>query len=160
MTEIKLNDTAYQIRTSWNDVTFKDYCEIVKAKGKSFSETVAIFTGIPGITTMHLSLSQLSIICDLVSFMDDPDTVYAFAVSYTSDITIGEQPYWKVEKAKQLLKGNPNPITVAAEIVEMYTGDKDGEGGIDIRNKPVTEVMGMAAFFLTYCQSFLSGSKG
>jgi hypothetical protein len=159
MIEIKLNEAAYPIRTSWNDVTLSAYCDIVKAKGKPLAERLAIYSGIPIETVNALNFEQLAMIADLTAFMDNPDIVHAFAVGYESELNIGDQPYWKVEKAKQLLKNNPHPITVGAEIVELYTGDKDGEGGQKISDRPVTEVIGMCAFFLTYCQSSLSGSN-
>lgn len=159
MITININETPYNIRTSWNEVTLNDYCEIVKANDKQFAERIAVYSQIPIEIINQMKIAQLNVLSELVEYMEGFDAVNAFAVGYESDITIGEQPYWKVEKAKQLLQNNSFPITVAAEIVELYTGDEDGNNGINIGEKPVTEVIGMASFFLHSYQPSLSDSN-
>jgi hypothetical protein len=160
MIGIKIGETDYSIRSNWNEVTLDDYCEIVKAKDKALFERLSLYSGVPLEVIEQLKFKQLILLCDLLEFMDDFDSVNAFAIGYESELTIGDQEYWKIEKAKQLLKGNATPITVAAEIVELYTSDKDGNGGMKIGDKPVTEAIGMAGFFLSHCQTSLSGSNG
>ena len=160
MIETKIGETTYNLRTSWNDVTLEGYCAIVKLKDKPFIERMATYTGIELDKLNSMKVEQFFLLMDLVAFMDEPDLVMAFAVGYESDMSIGEQPYWKVEKCKQLLKDNPNPVTVGAEIVELYTGDKDGEGGIKLGDKPVTEAIGQVAFFLNCWETSLIGSNG
>lgn len=160
MIELKINDNPYPIRTNWNDVTFDQYCEIVKAKNISFADRVSVYSGIPLEIVNQMSLSQLSAVSDVVSFMESFETVDAFALAYESDLTVSEQPYWKIEKVKQLLKGTTNPILIGAELVDIYTSDADGNGGVKINDKPVTEVIGMCAFFLRLSQSSLTDTKG
>lgn len=159
MVEIKILETDYKVRTSWNEVTLSAYCEIVKAKDLHWVERLSIYTGIPAEIIHKVKLKQLQILLDLVEFMDEPDVVQAFAVGYESEIKIGEQPYWKIEKCKQLLKDNPSPITVGAQIVELYTGDIDGNGGQKISDKPVTEVIGMCAFYFDQIDTFFTRFK-
>ena len=159
MIEIKILETGYNVRTSWNEVTLKDYCEIVKAQSKEWVERLSVYSGIPVDILHKVKLKQLQILLDLVEFMDEPDIVQAFGVGYESEIKIGEQPYWKIEKCKQLLKDNPFPITVGAEIVELYTGDADGNGGEKISDKPVTEVIGMCVYFLSEIDKFFTRFK-
>lgn len=160
MIEIKINEQTYQIRTNWNEVTFDQYCEIVKAKNIAFADRVSVYTGIPLDIVNQMSLMQLTAVADLVSFMESFDTVDAFALTYESDLTVSEQPYWKIEKVKQLLKGATNPILIGAEVVDIYTSDAEGNGGVKINDKPVTEVIGMCAFFLRLSQSSSSDTKG
>jgi len=160
MITIKINEAEYNLRSNWNEVTFKGYCEIVEAKNKPLLERLAVYSSMPIELISALSLQQLTTVSDVVGYLEDFETVSAFCVGYESDLNIGEQEYWKVEKAKQLLKGKTYPITVAAEIIELYTGDKDGEGGKKVNDLPVTEVIGMASFFLSAFQTSLSGSNG
>lgn len=160
MITLTINETPYNIRTSWNEVTLNDYCEIVKVNDKPFAERIAVYSQIPIEIINQMKIAQLNVLGEVLEFMEGFDSVNAFAIGYESDITIGEQPYWKVEKAKQLLQNNSFPITVAAEIVELYTGDKDGENGQKIGEKPATEIIGMASFFLRSWESFLSDLKG
>lgn len=160
MIELKINEGSYTICTSWNEVTMKHYCDIVTAQEKPFAERIAAYSLIPIDIINQMKIAQLHVLSELVEFMEGFDSVNAFSIGYESEITIGEQPYWKVEKCKQLLKDNPYPITVAAEIVALYTGDKDGENGIQISDKPVTEVIGMCAFFLQHCQNSLRNING
>lgn len=160
MITLNINETPYNIRTNWNEVTLNQYCEIVKANDKPFAERIAIYSQIPIEIINAMKIAQLNVLGEVLEFMEGFDSVNAFAIGYESDITIGEQPYWKVEKAKQLLQNNSFPITVAAEIVELYTGDKDGENGQKIGDKPVTEIIGMASFFLRSWESFSNVSNG
>lgn len=160
MIETKINSIPYDIRTNWNEVTFDQYCEIVKAKNISFADRVSVYSGIPLDIVNQMSLNQMEDVMNFVSFMESFDTVDAFALAYESELTVSEQPYWKIEKVKQLLKGTTNPILIGAEVVDIYTSDADGNGGIKINDKPVTEVIGMCAFFLRLSQSSLSDTKG
>jgi len=160
MIEITILEKVYNVRTSWNEVTLNDYCEIVKAQSKPIQERIVVYSGIPFDIVIGLSVKQLTMLGDLVEFMDTPETVQAFAISYESDFNIGEQPYWKIEKCKQLLKDNKYPVSVGAEIVELYTGDADGNNGEKLGDKPVTEVIGKVAFFLPELKNSLSVSKG
>lgn len=154
---VKINDTEYNLPTSWNDISMKKYIEIVKAKDKTFAERLSVYSDIPFQVINFLSFNQIKTISDIVEFCDSFDVVNAFAQE--SEIKIAEQPYWKIEKAKQLLK-DVQPVTVSVEIVDLYTSDSDGNGGMDISDKPVTEVIGLAAFFLRNCQTSLTDIKG
>ena len=146
MIQIKINEIEYNLRSNWNEVTFNEYVEIVKVQGKTLIERLSVYTGITKEILDKFTLSQINTISPLVEFMDNPDLVMAFSDTYTSGLSVGEQPYWKVEKAKQLLNTEV-PMSVAAEIVELYTGNDDGENGLKISDKPVTSVIGIAAFF-------------
>ena len=160
MITLKINETEFSIRTSWNEVTMNEYCDIVKATDKPFAERIAVYSQIPIETINQMKIAQLNVLSELVEFMEGFDAVNAFAIGYESEMKIGEQPYWKVEKAKQLIQNNPYQITSAVEIVELYTGDEDGNNGIKIGDKPVTEVIGMATFFLFSCQHFSNDLNG
>lgn len=160
MITIKINGTDYNLRTSWNEVTMNGYVEICKASDKPFAERISIYSQIPIEIINQMKIAQLNVVGELVEFMEGFDSVNAFAIGYESPIEIGEQNYFKVERAKQLLQNNPIPISAAVEIVELYTGNDDGEQGIKIGEQPVTEVIGMATFFLQSCQRSLTASKG
>lgn len=160
MITIKINETDFNIRTSWNEVTMNEYCEIVKASDKPFAERIAVYSQIPIEIINQMKIAQLNVVSELVEFMEGFDAVNAFAVGYESDLKISDEHYWKIEKCKQLLKDNPYPITASADIVELYTGDSDGNGGEKIGERIVIEVIGMAAFFLRSWESFSISSKG
>ncbi|CAB4183574.1 hypothetical protein UFOVP1106_10 [uncultured Caudovirales phage] len=160
MVTIKINETEYNIRTSWNEVTMNQYVEICKASDKPFAEKIAAYTQMPIEIINQMKIAQLNVIGELVEFMEGFDSVNAFAIGYESPMVIGDEPYWKVERAKQLLQNNPLPISAAVEIVKNYTGDNEnGAGGIEIGELPVTEVIGMATFFLQGCQLSSNGLK-
>ena len=161
MIELKLSETTYKLPANWNDVSFKKYCGIVQAKGKDLIERLAVYSGVPRETLDKISLNQLNYISGTVEFMDFPETIEAFSIAYESDMVIGDEMYWRVENAKQeIQKNKDNPILAGVEIIKAFTADKDGNGGEDISDTPVTEVIGRVAFFLRSCQSFGSGSKG
>lgn len=160
MITIKINEVEYNIFTSWNEITLNHFCYISKAGELPFAERISTYTKIPLEIINQMKIAQLNLVGELVEFMEGFDSVNAFAIGYESDLIIGEQPYWKIEKCKQLLQDNKHAITASAEIVEMFTGNDDGEGGTKIGDKPVTEVIGMASFFLQNWESFSTDSKG
>ena len=153
MVTITINETPYSIRSNWNEVIFAAYCDMVKAKGSPISKRLSLYTGIEQDVIDTMRFEQLLLLSDIVAFMDDTDTVSAFAVSYESEMVISNESYFKIERAKQLLKGIDKPITVAAEIVKLYTEK-------DISELPVTEAIGIASFFLSNCQTSLTDSNG
>lgn len=157
MIELKINETTYPLRTNWNEVTLKEYCEIVKAKDTPIANRLKVATGIPMETINALSFTQFVEISAFIGFMDVPETIEAFAQGYESEFKIGESEYWKIEKAKQLLGKVDNPLLVSAELVDLYTSDKDGKGGKDINNEPVTHCIGKALFF---CAAFTNSLRG
>jgi len=160
MTEVKINEVAYAVPTSWNDVTFKEYCDVIRAKGKPLSERLSCYSGIPIEIVDKLNLTQLNYLLGCLEFMDSPDTLDAFVMAYESKIEIGEEMYWRVENAKQVIQKVDVPMLAGAEVVKIFTADEDGNGGEDISNEPVTKVIGRVAFFLSGCQSFGNASKG
>jgi len=148
----KINGVEYEIPSSWNDITHKKYCEILSFKEEDFIAKMALFTSVPKEILNKMKLDQFFALMDIVMFLDDLESVVAFGYGYTSDVKISDEPYWKIEKCKQLLKSE-TPFTVSAEIVNLYTSDKDGNGGEVIDELPITKTIGKAAFFLTSCQS-------
>lgn len=156
MLQLQINSTPYTLRTNWNEVTFEGYIAIVKAKDKPVWERLALYAGIPMAELHTATLPQINLITEVLDFMDAPDVVMGFAAAYDTDPKVPEQEYWKIEKAKQLLKSVDNPLFVAAEIVELYTSDKDGNGGVKINDLPVTETIGQALFF---CNVSANSSK-
>lgn len=158
MIEIILEDKVKQIRTSWNDVTYSGYVEMLKNLDKSWMKRLSIYTGIGEDVLNKMTINQICLFIETVGFMESLETVDAFTIGYESDVQVSEMEYWKLEKAKQLLKES-NGYIVGAEIVDLYTSDKDGNGGTNINDMPVTQAIGIVAFFLHNYQSSLIGSK-
>jgi len=159
MTEVKINEVAYPVPTSWNDVTFAKYCDVIQSKGKPLSERLSCYSGIPIEIVNKFTLSQNRCVSDFVEFMDFPDLIDAFAMAYESKLVIGDEMYWRVENAKQVIQKATLPICAGAEVVKIFTADEDGNGGEEIGGEPVTKVIGRVAFFLSSCQSFGTGSN-
>jgi len=158
MIEITLEDKVHQIRTSWNDVTYSGYVEMLKNLDKTWMKRLSVYTGIDEDVLNKMTINQICLFIETVGFMESLETVDAFTIGYESDIQISELEYWKLEKAKQLLQAS-NGYIVGAEIVDLYTSDKDGNGGTNINDMPVTQAIGMVSFFLSNCKSSLTGSK-
>lgn len=153
MIEVKVCDKIYNIRSSWMDVTYKQYCEILLAQDLSWSKRLHIYTGIEEKILARMKLNGLTYLLDAVSFMDDPDTVNEFAFPYESDLKIGHETYGKLEQAKQALTNAAHPMLAAGEVVNIYTGE-------DIAEKKVTDVMGCIAFFLSALESSWTNTSG
>ena len=160
MIEITIKEELYKLESSWNDVTWSKYVRLLESQGKPVLERLAVACGIPLESVNKFTIEQLGFVSDLVSFMGYPESVEAFSLDYESDLVIGEEMYWRVEKCKQILKDVEKPLTKGASIIQIFTADKDGNGGEDINDIPVTKVIGRVGFFLSSWESSLSGSKG
>jgi hypothetical protein len=146
MITIKLSGTPYELHSNWNDITYDKYCSIVSCEKEHWVKRLSVYTGIDDAMLNKLNLKSLVYITEIVSFMDSPEDVYAFAQPYESEINIGHESYGKLEEAKQAIKNQLHPIMGAAQVVKIYTAE-------EINQKSITEVMGCVAFFLTALES-------
>lgn len=151
MIHVKLNDKQYSFPTSWKDITFQRYVQLVCCEEKLVWKRAAFMLGIDESLFNDMDVSQLIQLLSIIEFMDDTDFVYGIATPYVNEsFNIGHDTYGKLEQAKQALsKAGKHPIKAGAEIVNIYTGE-------DINAMPVIEVIAKCAFFLTALESSLS----
>jgi len=150
MIELKLNDTNYQIKTRWEDVTWAQYCKLLTAK--ELNTRLSITTGMDAEIINILPFETLSNLLSLSSFVDEHEQLPLLSKPYESQLNIGAETYGKLERAKLAIKKHENSIESGARIVELYTGEK-------ISDKPVTEVFNIVSFFLSKYQTFLNATS-
>jgi hypothetical protein len=153
MIKVKAAEKVYQVPTSWADITFEKYCQVVAHEDKGIIERLETISSIPAEVLNQLPFSSLTSLIDVVAFSDKPEAAYAFADVYENkDFSIGKESYDKVEEARMLLSKAEKPILAAAGIVKIYTGE-------DISQQPLTACLAKAGFFLAACQHFLNATN-
>lgn len=154
MIDIKISETVYPVPTSWNDVTFLKYCDIVKCHEEHFIKRLSVYSGIEIETLNKLTYQGILELAAAVQFMDTPDDIDGFAIGYESELNIGHESYEKLEASKQAIQKNPDlPLKAAIEVIKFYTEE-------DISNKPITQAIGQAVFFLMQLENSWTNSKG
>ena len=152
MIQTKIADTSYSIRSSWNDITFLGYCDIIMCHEEPIMNRLSVYTGIELDVLNKLTYSGIKQLMDYVEFMDSPDDVMGFAYAYESDINIGHEWYGKLENSKQSIAKSKIPLLGAVEVIKQYTD-------VDISNLPITKTIGQAVFFLTALLNSWKGSN-
>lgn len=147
----------YQVNVpeEWKEVTFKKYVELINYDDGSFKRRIAIMLGLPYDEVDFISAENMLQIYPTISFVFSPDELlkYNYVSDEYKDYYIGHQSWAKLEEAKKaiaMLDGKDS-INAASSIVKTYTG-------IEIDDKPVTEVIGLANFFLSNYLSFMNVS--
>lgn len=153
MIELLLNKKPIQIPSSWNDITYAKYCDIVKAGELSLIDRLKVYTGLQADVINKLTLETLSRLSEIVGFMDRPEDVAVLATPYKGKENIETAAYWKLEKAKLIIKERGNPLFAGVDVVKLYTGD-------DIADKPILSVYDQACFFLPNLKPLQTGSQG
>lgn len=140
MVELTINEKKYLIKTSWDDVPYSFYAELKNPYGTELKliDRISKFTGIEPDVVSVFTLTQLSAIIELTSFMESDITAFK---PVQIDTQIGKESWGKMEAAKQVFAKVENPYLAIAEVVKQYTN-------FDILDKPVSEVYAYVDFFL------------
>lgn len=146
-----ISKTEYPIPSSWNDVTFLKYCDVVMAHELPFMNRLSVYTGIDLEVLNKLTFGGLQHLIETTAFMDSPDDIMAFAEGYESSINIGHETYGKMEASKQAIQKAKIPLLGAVETVKQYTKE-------DISELPITKTIGQAVFFLKRLESLWRNS--
>lgn len=149
--QCKIDGKEYHIKQSWNEFTYAQYCEIVKAVELQPIERLAVFTGIPILELNKCTSSQLSVLFETVSFMESYEDCLLFVKDYSDELSIHKRTYGELEQAKvQLQLHKQTPLLALSGIVELYYGE-------NIDDKPCIDTMGKGLFVLTKIEEFLKG---
>lgn len=139
------------IPLTWRDITWAKFVEIESTKFKNEVERLAF---IAGVETEYLLNNPLFLkaIIDATSFIYESDVneyqqiilpEYRKLITENKCDDIGSKEWGKVETCKTAIKQSEDePYKAAATIVKAYLN-------IDINDKPVVDVIGLVAFFLT-----------
>lgn len=144
---------------SWSELTFSQYLDLVNGDDKDWVTRLSILTGIDKESIVQLPGEAVESLIHVISFLADKEPLVKANV--IPDEWAGFK-YSKVEyshhcaimaEVKRCTDAQLNELNFAPVLVEYCTGErvskKEFKKGIDIRNKPVTEVLGLANFFLT-----------
>ena len=144
---------AIDIPTQWAEVKWSLYLRLINEDDGTIERRVSILTGIELNQVLNLNVEDVVNLIPIISFtfdFTDLEEAKKTPEKY-KDWYIGHQSWAKLEEAKQVLAKleGKDPLNAAADIVRIYDGT-------DINDKPVTEVLGLAAFFLRSYINFIS----
>jgi hypothetical protein len=175
----KINDQPYNIPTSWSEVTFKQYVEMLDLKDDTY-QLINIFTGIPRETLEKAAIIGLDTLLNALAFINKPP-VFPGSVSKVGPYTIPNnskgqfniqhESLAQYEDMRQVMKGLPPSDTKAhvkayLKYVAIYLQKiKDGEYKPlrvaemedELENYPAFEVCTLGAFFFLKLWSFSTG---
>lgn len=157
-------DKEISLPESWEDVTYTQYIDLVNRDDKKWITRLSILTGLEVDIIGQLPTHVVDMFINIISFMADqsdlekanviPKEYEAFnysSVEYAHHCRI-------MDEIKKYNEQGLNILNAAPVIVEYCTGKrKDSEKfdlGLDIRQRPVTEVVGLANFFLSHLTGF------
>lgn len=152
MIKTTISKTEYNLPSSWNDVTFLKYCDVVMAQGEPFMNRLSVYAGIESDILNKLTFNGIAEIANIVSFMDSPDDVNSFQYLYDGAIQVGHETYGKMIISQQAIKKAKTPLFGAVVMVKQYTGE-------DISHEPITKCIGKALYFFKEVNTFLEGYK-
>lgn len=133
------------VPTSWDEVTFDKYVELINYDDGTLERRIAILVGIDYDLINTLRADDIVNLIPIIAFSFEYDEILntSSEPEEYKDFNIGLQSWAKLEKAKQAIAklDGKDTINAGAEIVQIYT-DRD------IKNEPVTKVLGVVNFFL------------
>lgn len=151
MTPIKIGGESYSIPTSWNDITYLKFCEIITFEQKEDNHILSIISGIPFTTIKNIDSESLILLENLLNFTKDLDTLNEFSF-VTIDVVVGKQSWEKLEMAKQAIAKKVNYMASAGDIIKIYCGRL-------IYDEPITKVWGDVQYILKELNSFFERYK-
>ena len=142
MITVTINSRPKQIPTTWEDIPWKDYCEMLE-KGylKDPVWVAAYLLGYDEGFPDGFDIDAIVFLSELLEFTRHPEEM--LMVPYKSDASIANEPWSKFIAAQQALQASEGKITCGGKLVKIYTGE-------DIDQQPVTEALPKADFFLPF----------
>lgn len=141
------------IPTDWDDVTFKQYVELVNFDDGTIERRVSILLGIDFELVKTIPAVDIAGIIPLISFsfnfkkLEESNNV----PEEYKNFNIGQQSWSKLEECNQSIAKieGKDSINAGADIVRIYTGR-------DINDEPITKVLGLVNFFLRSYLDFIN----
>lgn len=155
MVIVNIKGKPYKINTSWKDLTYKQFKEIVGFdKENDHDEFFSIASGLPYTTIKVLSQESYIAILNLITFVNDFEILEAYNISPLDfkEFNIGSQSWHKLEKAKQAIQSHKVFICSIGQVINIYTGK-------DISDMKLTDVWGEINFFINQINSFFENYK-
>lgn len=147
MIPITIGGESYIIPTSWRDITYKKFCEIISlTKDDNYIQLIEVVSNIPCNTIEKLDEESLIILQKLLNFMQDFDTLNDFNIP-TIDINIGKESWEKLIRCQNAMQGNDNVVCVAGEMLKVYCGKV-------INDIPITECFGDINYIIKQINEF------
>lgn len=144
---------SINIPTEWSDVSWSLYIKLINEDDGTIEKRIAILTGIEYEQILNLSVEDIINLIPVISFSFDLEELKKAnqVPEQYKNWYIGNQSWAKLEEAKQHLAklDGKDPMNAGNDIVRIYHGE-------EINDKPVTEVLGLATFFLRSCINFIS----
>lgn len=142
----------------WDEVTFEQYADLVHKDDGDWFTRLNVFTGIDVQDLKSLPLHAIDLFVSVLKFLANSDELKQANVAPDGyeKFNYANIPYLQHEKVMAELKRvNESGLTTlhaAPMLVEVCT--KNEFGFVNIRNKPITEVIGIANFFLSRSMLF------
>lgn len=144
MIVIRINDNEVQVPASWQDCTYRQCCDLIKAE--SIRQRIAMFA--PG----NLSKSSAELMADILVFTEFPEMALMYAVEFTEPLDIGERSYGDLEAAKLAIQANTNRLLSMGRLIQIYYGE-------DVSDQPLAVAIGKGAYIMSKMDEFLSHYK-
>lgn len=151
MLKIIISDKDYKVPTSWKDITYDRYCEIINFVGTDPIEFISVVSGIPCSTLKNTDVESIGIMTNLFTFVSDVSLLHAFS-SYKDGLKIGKQSWHKLERAKNEIKRHKHYLCSAKGIIKIYL-DKD------IGSESIIKVWGEVNYYLKEINLFFEKYK-
>lgn len=142
MHEIKINQTSYDVKTSWGELDYQTGVNIIKDY-QDKTKVLSHVSGIPIDVINKISDIDVSKLFGLISFTED--------LSVFENITPKEEykdfkfkaiEYGEAEYCRKIMNSGVSGYEAVVKIIERLKK-------VDISKQPLTEVIGTANFFLT-----------
>jgi len=143
---IRIDGKDYTVFTSWSDITYSHFCDIVKYSDAGIVERLNAYTRLPDDIINKLTVKQLEAVAGMVAWMDEYENCLLFVKGYEDDLSIGERTYGELETCKAYLKDKP--LLALGKLVEVYYGE-------NIKDVLAIDAMGRGLSVLTKIDLFL-----
>lgn len=141
MQTVNINNIAYNIPISWDEVTYKQGCDIIKNVNDKGLQLASI-TGIPMNIINALADEQVSKLFALISFTENLEVFDNDNVKDEySTFDFGSIPYGEAEKCRQIMTKELTGYEAIIGIMDLLIKK-------NITDEPFLEWIGTANFFL------------
>lgn len=153
MIQLTVAGSSYSVPTSWRDITYKTYCDIIKFEGSN-NDFIALLSGIPSTTLQNVDEKSMLMLSELLIFTTDRSFLdrLNYIPENLEQFSIAREEWNKLEKAKQEIQRHKHYICAAAGIIKIYFGK-------DITNEPIYKVWGQINFVLSEINKFFEKYK-
>lgn len=151
MIEITVNGEKKMLPSSWRDITWAKYCEVLSAMKLPVHERMAVYTGLPVETLTALTVRAFAALCEAVDFMENHGILPELATPFSSDLNIGADTYGKIEACRQKATNDISPMLAGALICDKYLGEEIKDANVlDVYNKVHVFIEKMNTFLEKY----------